>query len=198
MGKRKYALPPEIDPWFIEYLENHFQLTFTQVVTEMAKTGKYVGGKFYYDMTPEAREKHQEWYITRPKEMGSHRLNVYFMRLMPLIAFNDGKPEIDLETVEKVIDLMDYELKVRRICHPILADNIATRMFNAILRNLRNGGKKGLSIGQLHNLCGVRRHGYNPFYTAMKWLLAENFIEEYEGKKALYYKLIKEEESETD
>jgi hypothetical protein len=47
---------------------------------------------------------------------------------MPLIAISDGKTHVDSETVIKVLDLMDWQLGVRRQYDPIDADNEIARM----------------------------------------------------------------------
>ena len=46
------------------------------------------------------------------------RLDTYGLRLMPLIAINDSKAQVDEVTVQKVIDLIKWQYDIREIYDP--------------------------------------------------------------------------------
>ncbi len=66
---------------------------------------------------------------------------------MPLLAINDQKRRIDLKTVQKVIDLLNYQLAVRQEAYPVDADNKIAALEERIRRTLSNGplGKRDLA-----------------------------------------------------
>lgn len=88
---------------------------------------------------PEAERAFEHWYFNTPRSVFTKRLDAYGHRLMPLIAINDRRRDIDLEVVEKVIALLDYELAVRREADPIDADNRIAALEERIRRVVTNG-----------------------------------------------------------
>lgn len=90
-------------------------------------------------LTADALALYNSWYINMPRSVHTKRLDVYALRFMILFAVNDGKLQIDVETVRKVIQLMNWQLEVRKQLDPIDADNQAARMEESIRRALRKG-----------------------------------------------------------
>jgi len=62
------------------------------------------------------------------------RLDTYALRLMPLLAVNNLKNIIDLEIVDMVIELVNWQLLVRSIYDPIDAEGKIARMEESIRR----------------------------------------------------------------
>ena len=58
------------------------------------------------------------------------------MRLMVLLAVNDLKAVVDIETVRQAIALCDWQLEARKIHDPIDADNNIAKMEEKIRRVL--------------------------------------------------------------
>ena len=56
---------------------------------------------------------------------------------MSILALTNDKDEVDLEIVEMVIAILDYELRVRILTDPIDADNAIARMEESIRRQLK-------------------------------------------------------------
>ena len=67
----------------------------------------------------------------------SKRLDTYGLRLMPLLALNDLKETVDLEIIEKVITLIEWQHIVRRVYDPIDAADKTARMEENIRRALK-------------------------------------------------------------
>jgi len=189
IGEKKNELPDEIEREVKEDLYENFVMMVFKAYAHAEMLGVRRGDNIEYMRTPEAVKRHKEWYMDLTSEPVADRVDTYFNRLLPLLAFNDGKAEIDLETVEKCIKLMDYQVKLRRVCHPILADNKAAEMYNKIKNHLMNVKDKALPRGTLGNRCAVSYYGWNPFDLGMKWLLSEGIVEQYEHRRGIYYRL---------
>ncbi len=61
------------------------------------------------------------------------------MRLMPLLAINQDKNEVDLEIVIKATRLCNWQLEVRRLYDPIDSDTKMAHMEEKIRRALATG-----------------------------------------------------------
>lgn len=118
-------------------------------------------------LTEGAKELFQKWYMElRAKKMqAAKRLDTYAHRFMILFSVNDSKDEVDLETVQKVITLMDYELKLRNECDPIDADNKIAAMEERLRRIIQTGPA---DIQTLKKRAHYERSGLWVFDTAMK------------------------------
>ncbi len=106
---------------------------------ETVKVLRLVGNSLELDISPEGKELFQTWYMELEQSVHTKRLDGYALRFMMLLAVNDLKTEIDLETVEKAISLCNWQLKVRQIYDPIDADNAIAKMEERIRRYLRQG-----------------------------------------------------------
>ena len=89
-----------------------------------------------YSLTPEARAIFTAWYGTRSGSQFEKRLDTYGHRLLVLLAAMDDRPEVDGEIATAVVDLLRYQLAVRRECDPIDADNTVARMEERLRRVL--------------------------------------------------------------
>lgn len=92
-------------------------------------------------ITEEARNIYHAWYIGLEQSIHTKRLDTYAIRFMTLLAANECKSEIDIDIVNKVIALMNWQLEVRRQLDPIDADNKMARAEEQIRRALRRGPK---------------------------------------------------------
>lgn len=93
------------------------------------------------EITYGARKLYHEWYMGLPQSVHAKRLETYAMRLMPLLAVNELKNCVDEEIASKVIQLMDWQYRVRRRYDPIDADNLMARTEEKIRRSLETGPK---------------------------------------------------------
>jgi hypothetical protein len=124
-----------------------------------------MGIKLEIGMEPDARQVYHEWYMNRKKSAHARRLEVYAMRLMILLAVNAGKLEIDLDIVQKVLALVNWQYEVRQLHDPIDADNEIAKMEERIRRQLRKERKteRELRIGT-----NASRKGLWCFRTALE------------------------------
>jgi hypothetical protein len=88
------------------------------------------------DIEKVASEKWAEFYqeLKNRKSPYTKRLDTYGLRLMPLLAVNDMKNIVDLETVNKVIKLIEWQYHIRQIYDPIDAEGKVATMEEKIRR----------------------------------------------------------------
>ena len=129
-GKRKFSLPAKIPQEKKQALRNG-----------LVDILKCVGPAMELDLTDEAKELYQAWYMDLEPSIHAKRLDTYTMRLMPLIAINEFKDEVDKETVQKVIALANWQLEVRRLHDPVDAENNVAKLEELIRRALTRGPK---------------------------------------------------------
>jgi len=125
-GERKYSVPPDIpedktgELWKLSAAVLSFIRTNPQI-----------------DLEPDAQERFHEWYMTREPSIYAKRLDTYALRTMPLFAAINLQNTIDLDIVERVIKLMNWQLLMRKLYSPIDADNKMAQIEERIRRNLR-------------------------------------------------------------
>lgn len=119
-------------------------------------------------MTPEAAARYSDWYNNREKSIHVKRLEVYATRLMLLLAVNDFKIEIDEETVEKALALVNWQLEVRRDHDPIDAETKVAKIEERIRRQLRRVPQKKRELRQSTN---ADRTGIRIFEWALSNLI---------------------------
>jgi hypothetical protein len=90
---------------------------------------------------------------------------------MSLLAVNDLKTEVDVETVEKVIKLCDHQHRVRQLHDPVDADNAVASLEEKIRRTLR--AKGSASSRALKRVLHPERTGLWFYNTALKNLIDE-------------------------
>lgn len=153
-ARRRFSLPAKIP-------DNETYL-LTQKLAEILR---HVGEETELDITPEARELYHTWYMDLERSVHAKRLDVYALRLMPLLAANDLKEIIDTQIVEKVTDLCDWQFNVRALHDPIDADNKVAQLEQKIRRQLKTKGS--LSDWELKQATNANRDGL-WFYEAAK------------------------------
>jgi phage/plasmid primase-like uncharacterized protein len=162
-SERKYSIPRVIDG------KVHYELR-----RDLEKVIAFIQENPVMDVTPEAFERYDYWYKHPAKSEHATRLDAYALRLMLLLAVNDMKPIVDLETVEKVIKLCDHQLLVRKAHDPVDADNQIAVLEEKIRRNLATRGT--LAPRELKKYTNANRTGIQLFQKAIANLLAENEI----------------------
>ena len=124
-------------------------------------------------------------FYTQIKGQGPHskRLDVYGSRFMPLLALNDMKTAVDLETVEKVILLLKWQHHVRQVHDPIDAENKIARMEEAIRRAFKIKNK--WHQRDLQRKVNYRRCGLWVWESAIK-NLTKNIEIHFDAKHGIY------------
>jgi hypothetical protein len=131
-AKRKFSLPPKVP----ESERSSLRSRLGQVLD-------HVRNHRELSLTPDAVTIYHDWYLALEGGIHSKRLDTYALRLMPLLAVNDLKTEVDEETVRKVIALCDQQYYVRQLHDPVDADNEVAKLEEKIRRVLSATGSLG-------------------------------------------------------
>jgi hypothetical protein len=127
-AEKQYAIPPTIPDNEEKTMRDH-----------LVRVLSHVGAGMELNLTQEALEYYERWYLTMSDSVHAKRLDTYAVRLMMLLAVNELKNQIDLDVVRKATALCDWQLEVRRLHDPIQADNSINRMEQKVRRYLGNG-----------------------------------------------------------
>jgi len=184
-GERKYALPKVIPNLVKMKLSSELKdiMAFADGLAEREKP-------YPMPIEQDAFELFEEWYLNLERSPFTKRLDTYGHRFMPLLAINEKKDRIDLETVQKTIALLDYELAARKEADPVDADNRIAALEERVRRKLSSGRmkKRDMEIA-LHK----SRHGLWVWNHAIENLKEAGEIG-YDRKKKEYW--LKDEKAE--
>jgi len=116
-------------------------------------------------ISPNGLRIYDEWYHNLESSVHTKRLDTYAMRIMPLLAINEMKDAIDEDIVAKTIELMNWQLQVRKLNDPIDADNEMAKMEEKIRRILKTKGP--LTTKQIKDNSNAYRKGIWYFDKSM-------------------------------
>jgi len=116
-------------------------------------------------LTPEAMALYNAWYLSLDGSIHARRIDTYAMRLLPLIAINEHKTEIDRDIVKNVISIMDWQLIIREQLDPIDADNKIAEIEEKIRRKLK---LKAMTTRDLKRAVNYQRTGIWIYEQAMR------------------------------
>ena len=123
------------------------------------------GGRLKLTISEPAKNHWENWCKALPSGEHSRRIDTIGFRLMPLIALTTDKAEIDLETIEVVTSILDYELIVRKLTDPIDCDTRIAEIEEKIRRVL---SVKPALDSELKRRCNYVRVGIYWFNLALK------------------------------
>ena len=172
-GKRKHSFPAKI-PDQKKYL----------LKQRLLEVLRHVGDGRELDLTPEAKELYDYWYMKLERSVYSKRLDGYAMRLMSLLTVNELKPEVDREVVSKAIALCDWQYAVRALHDPIDAANTIAAMEEKIRRVLKARGS--IQERKLKQYTNAARTGLWAYNMARKNLMAHDEVGFNRKKKAYF------------
>lgn len=137
-------------------------------------------------MEPEAQERYDKWYREyKANDAGdiTARLDNYFLRLMMLLCVSEGKTSIDLDLVERVIRLMEWQKNVRTLHQPKEFDNQVAKLEDGI----RRAGLEKIRWGrtELYKKVHGERGGVERFKRALRSLEAEKVLR-CEGREVVF------------
>jgi hypothetical protein len=127
-GERRFSIPKEIPSSEIKSLHR-----------KLGDLLKKFPDTIKLPITEKAREIFDEWYFNLEPSPFTKRLDTYGLRLMILLTVNEGWKEVTEETAAKVVELLQWQLKVRREVDPIDAEGSIARMEQMIRRTLSAG-----------------------------------------------------------
>jgi len=129
-GERKYSIPREIPEGEIRPLRRKLG----ELLRAFEKPGK-----LRLRIEEEGRAIFHEWYMAVEPSPFTKRLDGYGLRFMILFAINEGRDWITADVVSRVVDLLRWQLDIRRELSPIDAEGVIARMEESIRRVLSRG-----------------------------------------------------------
>jgi hypothetical protein len=110
------------------------------------------------------------------RSIHSSRLDTYAFKWMMLLALSQDEFEISCATVDRAIDLIDYQLQVRKLYDPIDADNKYAQMEEKIRRYLRANAGRYVKRRELSQKTNSYRDGVYLFEKAIENLVKSQEI----------------------
>lgn len=159
---RRFALPKRIPEKENEIMRRN-----------LIEVLRHVGNGITLDLDQSAYELYERWYLNIEQSVHAKRMDTYSLRLMQLLAINEKKSVIDVETVENAIALCDWQIEVRSVHDPIDADSKIAEMEIKMRRVLGRGPKKDRELKQQTN---ATRSGLWFYNSALKNLRAAGEI----------------------
>lgn len=152
---RTQAIPRPIPEEKLNPIKEKLKLLVERVTKERPKLR----------VTEIADKTFRDWYENRSDSTFVDRLDVYGHRLMLLFCINEGKDRVEQEMVERVIQILDWQLKVRQEYQPLDAELKIAKVEQAIRRAITNAP---LSEHDLKRKVHYERYGLSL------WNLAES------------------------
>ena len=120
-------------------------------------------------LTPAAVSRWERWYQDLEETPETARLDSLGMRLMGLLAFTSGRKEIDEDLVDAVLNILEYQRRVRTTYRPNTGENPTARMEQKIKFELSKQGH--LSERDLRRYTNADRSGIKIFVSAKNSLI---------------------------
>jgi len=127
-----------------------------------------------FDITREARAMWEHWYNSLPASEHAKRLDTIGLRLLSLLTLTSDKDCVDVDTVQTVKSILDYEFNIRRVTDPIDADNKIARLEEGVRRVLGTVGS--LDKRNLRRRLHADRYGLWAYERALANLKAAGDI----------------------
>jgi hypothetical protein len=151
---REHSLPKAIDPVDKERLWGELE----------AILGMVGGEGMVYDITEDAYEYYDRWYLTMKETKHSVRIDTYALRLMPLLAANEMKTIIDIDIVKKVVAICGWQIKIRQRYEPVAVDNQYASMEAKIRKVLL---ERDMTRGEIQRATNGYRFGIKTLINAI-------------------------------
>jgi hypothetical protein len=162
-GQKKHSFPRKVPDHKIQSLK-----------TDITKVLQHAGYHQELDLTQDAKDHFQQWYLNLDRSIHAKRLDAYALRFMALLAVNELKTEVDMDTVKQALAICDWQLEVRQVHDPIDADNATAKMEEKIRRVLGRGPRTDRELKQYVH---AKKAGLWVYGRAKKNLLNANEIQ---------------------
>jgi hypothetical protein len=145
---------------------------------------RHHGGNGKISLSNEATQRWDDYYMSSmTASIHSKRLDTYAFKWMMLLALSQEEFEISRETVDRSIDLIDYQLQVRKLYDPIDAENKFAHMEEKIRRYVRANSGRYVKRRELSQTTNASRVGVYLFDAAIENLVKAQEIEPNNGRK---------------
>ncbi len=174
---RAFSKPPVVTPWEKAKLMEKFN--------KIMKTFPYKT-KTIIGFEPDAEKRWDDWYVHLDRDENTKRLdsNLGF-KMMQLMAINECKYKIDLEMMERVIKLLEYQRQVRVLSKPIEATSEVAMLENLIRKALLKHGE--LTARELKQFTNATRYKTQDFEKALESMVKiEEIGKRRKGKTDLF------------
>ena len=162
---RKIAIPPRLPDATYQELRNDLG----EVITQADKIGTY-------PIEADAMKLYNDWYQNRETSYLSRRLATYARRLMPLLPANDLRETIEADIIQNAIDIVEWQLQMRRLHNPIDAEGKVAFMEQKITRILERGA---INVRALRQRASADRFGLWAFKSALNNLKEHDIVTSY-------------------
>jgi hypothetical protein len=145
-----------------------------------------------YALTPEAQDKWKGFYESFGDGDEWNRLDTYGLRLMSLQTLLEGEDEVTTAVVEKVIEVLNYEVAVRIELCPVVAENTLAAVQQQVCTVLTRSGRT--SKRELERAINYQRYGTKVVGDAIDGLVKDNRVRAIKApRNKIIYELIEDE-----
>jgi hypothetical protein len=105
------------------------------------------------EISLEAEKRMDEWYKSFERTEFTTRIESYGLRILMIMAVSEGKTTIDLDMAERVISLLDWQVKVRDTYQPQDYTDTMSRIENLIRRAVKKNPwiDEGILLKNIHS-----------------------------------------------
>jgi hypothetical protein len=165
-GERKFAIPRMIPESEKSELQSEL-IRVLKFVDSLPKQNE----RYAMPIDSDAYDLYESWYLTQEQSLFTKRLEAYGLRLIVLLAINERQNRVTANIVQRVIDLLSWQLGVRKLLDPIDAETLIAKIEGVIKRALMQGP---LSKRDLERKCNKSRYGQFYWDTAKNGLVKGN------------------------
>ena len=125
-SERKFPIPEKIP----EHEKKEIASMFAGLL-------RIVGESLEMEIDPEGLRLFENWYFSLQRSIHTKRLDTYGLRLMPLLALNNGDTRVTVDIVKKTISFLDWQKGVREELDPVDAISEIAVMEEKVRRLLK-------------------------------------------------------------
>ena len=183
---KRISLPLDPAPQLLEVLLQRVQSLLSSVIGR-AKT---------INVDDDAAQIWDQFYSAFGDGPEWNRIDAYGFRLMVVQAILRQEKSITKENVQQVIDFLQYEVAVRRMVAPVIAETPAAKMEELIRRHLQEG--ETVTRRDLQRRTNYTRYGIDVFERAVTSMKKNGELAEREDGRTTLYTRSKSGESECE
>ena len=157
----RIPIPKDPDPTTLRALVNGLQHTYQNVRKASLR----------YQLSTGAEETWGRFYASIGESDEWNRIDTYGMRLMALQTLLEGEDRVTEAIVQRVIDFLHYQVAVRKILSPVIAENALAGLQQRIINAF--SGEKTLTKRQLDRKINAARHGTKLVKEAVAGLVGD-------------------------
>jgi hypothetical protein len=160
------------------------------------------GTSVEYPLDAEAEAVWDRFYDSFGEGKEWDRIDTYGFRLMVILTVLKGNQTITEAVANHVVELLKYQVEVRHIVQPVIADNAVAEMEQLILRSLPTSGQ-AISRRTLYRKTHADRKGLSVFNRAIENLSLDGQItspttQTTKGKNSISYARVPDADDDTE